>query len=90
MSKERINEWSEQMRKIVDDAYGEDWTDYDDHMRAGGTDATFAWMWENRYNDAAKELNMLIEWLIENTDHFPTLMPLLMEWRKQLIAGDGE
>jgi hypothetical protein len=67
-------EWAIRMREIVNDAYGEGWED-----------TISAWQWESRYNDVAKLSNKLYRWLDENTEHWPTLMPLLIEWLKELI-----
>ena len=72
--KHMTNEWSNRMRKIVNDAYGEGWEDN-----------TNAWMWESRYNDVAKLSNRLYQWIDENTDQWPTLMPLLETWLKEMI-----
>ena len=72
--KHMTNEWSNHMKKIVNDAYGGGWEDtVSNHL------------WESRYNDVAKLSNRLYQWLDENTDQWPTLMPLLETWLKEMI-----
>ena len=72
-------EWKKRMRKIVDDAYGKGWED------SVPNPLKTHFLWESRYNDVAKLSNRLYQWLDENTDHWPTIMPLLENWMKELI-----
>tara|TARA_Y100001937_G_scaffold124003_1_gene187957 strand:- start:4090 stop:4320 length:231 start_codon:yes stop_codon:yes gene_type:complete len=74
-----LEEWSKQMQKIVDDAYGEDWMESES-----------AWLWECRYNDVSKLSAWVCQWVDENTGEFPELMLLMLDWQRQLVGGEEE
>ena len=81
-------EWEKEMHMIVDYAYGEDWTERHVHLREGGTEVSFGYMWEARYNDVAKGANAVTAWLLENEPEvWHTLKPLIIEWTKYLVWG---
>ena len=70
-------EWGNEMRAIVNYAYGEDWMD-----------SNVQHLWESRYNDVAKGYNELTGWLLENEPKvWHTLKPLIIEWTKEYVWG---
>ena len=71
--------WNE-MRAIVNYAYGEDWIESENHLPHS--------VWESRYNDVVREWNFLVDWLAVNEPEvWHTLKPLMIEWAKEFIWG---